>query len=358
MNTGFYSFLAIAGNQGQFPYFLVQCPLRLVPRLFLFDEAEVPVRLRKSRSLDTVVVAEIAKYLITQPDDYILAPLVAVIGCQITFIPIMEDHPEVGQLKVPLTAQLIVHDGQHRRAAIQQFLAKAPEKGSDTIPVMLFSDPQLARSPKIYADLNRMPTQGSRSQRILHDRSDLATFVRQLVDEVPIFQDRIELEKTTISNRSSALFTLSAVYQATQALIHVNKGEFVSIDQVSIAQNFWLELGEIIPEWRQIICREVTASHLRQNYVHSHTVTLLAIGMAGNALIQAHPHDWSERLQALDELDWSRRNVQLWEGRAMVRGRMSKARDSVNLTAIAIKRAMGLAVSEKEKELETRLLNL
>jgi len=358
MNTGFYSFLSIAGRQGQFPYFLVQCPLRLVPRLFLFDETEIPASLRKLRSLDAGTVEEVAQYLIAQPDDYILAPLIATINCQVTFTSSMKDHPEIGQLTIPLTAQLIIQYGQHQRAAIQQFLIKAPEHGSDTVPVMLFPDPDLVRSPKLYTDLHQVSVQGSRSQRILHERSDLATFVRQLIDETPIFQDRVELEKTTISNRSTALFTLSAVYQATEALLHAKKGAFISSYQALIGQKFWLQLGEIIPEWGQVICREVTPSHLRVNYVHAHTVTLLAIGMAGHTLIQAHPDDWNERLQMLKGLDWSRGNAQLWEGRAMVRGRMSKSRDSINLTTIAIKRTIGLTISEQESEIESRLLGL
>ncbi len=355
MTTGFYSFLAIAGNQGDFPYYLVHCPLRLVPRLFLFDEAEVPAQLRKSRSFNTVVASDIAKNIIARPNEYTLTPLVVSVSDQVAFTPLLPEHPEVGQLTVPLTAQLIIHDGQHRRMAIQKFLEEIPDRGGDTIPIMLLPDPQLTRASKIYTDLNYVSAQGSRSQRVLRDSGDLAVFVRQMIDEVPIFQDRIELEKTTISNRSSALFTLSAVYQATEALLHLGKNDVVSAEHTTIAQKFWLELGEIIPEWKQVIQHEMTASYLRANYIHAHTVTLLAIGIAGNALIQAYPTDWSERLQSLGSLDWSRTNTQLWEGRAMVRGRMSKAQDSVNLTVITIKQNLGLEISDKERVLEDRM---
>jgi DNA sulfur modification protein DndB len=72
--------------------------------------------------------------------------------------------------------------------------------------------------------------------------------VSQFVDEIPLFQNLTELEKTTISNRSSALFTLSAIYQATQALLGVGSSDEVSFDKVAIAREFWQELGEIISE--------------------------------------------------------------------------------------------------------------
>jgi DNA sulfur modification protein DndB len=80
------------------------------------------------------------------------------------------------------------------------------------------------------------------------------------------------------------------------------------------------QLGQVIPERRQAIQRQASSAQLRQQYVHVHSVSLLAIGMAGHALILAHPDDWQERLGVLGDLDWARSNVELWEGRAMLPG--------------------------------------
>jgi DNA sulfur modification protein DndB len=167
-----------------------------------------------------------------------------------------------------------------------------------------------------------------------------------------------ELEKTTISNRSTALFTLSAVYQATQALLNIDNKDVVSTECAKIAREFWRAIGSIIPEWRQIINREITASYLRQNYVHSHTVTLFAIGMAGHELLAHYPENWRERLMVLGDIDWSRDNKALWEGRAMVRGKMNKSRDSITLTVSALKKLLGLELTKREIELEEVLSNL
>lgn len=358
MHPGSFTFLAITGKQGDFPYFLLQCPLRLVPRLLLFDEPELPADLRQVRSFDGALVTAMTDYLLAQPNDYVLAPLIATVNLPVTFEPLIAVNAEIGWLSVPLTAQLLIQAGQHQRAAIQTFLAQAPDRGHETIPVMLFSDPNFTRSASMYADLQRLGMHATQSQRILHEQSDLAAFVRQLIEAVPLFQERIELEKTTISNRSTALFTLSAVYQATQALLDIRKQDVISSEHAAIGRAFWHQLGTIIPSWAQLIKREVTPAYLREHYIHSHTVTLVAIGLAGQALIQAHPDAWQVRLQAMGTIDWSRSNTQLWEGRAMVRGRMSKARDSINLTAIAIKRLLGLTLTPQEHQLEISLLGL
>lgn len=355
MSLGNYSFVAIKGWQGKHTYYLIQCPLRLFPRLFLFDETEVPVPVRRGRTIDSMRVAEITKYLTEESETFVLPPILATISEKVTFEPIREGQDILGQLSVPMTAQLILQDGQHRRLAIQQILSKSPALGEDTIPVMLFADVDVKRSQRIYAALNNTQVKNTRSKRVLYEQSDMAALVQQLIDEVPLFQGRVELEKTTISNRSTALFTLSAIYQANEALLDMHKADQIQFDDVEIARSFWVALSEIIPEWQKIAQQELTAAYLRQNYVHSHTVMLIALAKAGHELIKAHPHDWLVKLRALGRIDWLRTNTALWEGRAMVLGRMSKATNSIKLSAGAIKSALGLPLTVEDQELEKLL---
>lgn len=359
MNVDYYSFLAIRGRQGETEYYLTQCPLRLVPRLFLFNEAEIPAHLRQVRSLNAHRIEGLTQYLIGRSSEYVLAPLIASVDSEMNFESLTSDLSEVGQLRIPLTARLVIHDGQHRRVAIDQALIKNPAIGDDTVPIMLFPDPQLARSSRLYADLNQPHKRRTQSQQVLHDQdSPLAILVRQLINDIPLFRGLTELEKTTISNRSTALFTLSTVYQATQALLGVGKRDPLEQEQATLARQFWQELGEIIPEWQEIIQEKVKAVELRQNYIHAHGVTLVAIGYAGHELVKTFPDDWPKRLSVLSKIDWSRKNIGLWENRAMIRGRMSKARDSVKLTSNLIKKTLEIPLTDKEQELEHRLSNL
>lgn len=99
------------------------------------------------------------------------------------------------------------------------------------------------------------------------------------------------------------------------------------------------------------------ASELRKNYIHAHGVALLTVGRAGHTLVETSPDDWPERLSALGSIDWSRNNTGLWEGRAMVRGRMSKGRDSVRLTANVLEQTLGLPLTEKEQSLQQLLVD-
>jgi len=355
--TGYYSLPGILGHQGKYDYYLIQCPARLLSRLFLFNEPDVPIELRRGRSTDPSSVADVITYFMSNQESYTIAPLIATVDDAVKFEPMNDEILEIGQIRIPINARMIIQDGQHRREAIQQLLSKSILIGDDTIPIMLIPDPLLDRSATLYTHFNRYQIQPTLSKRVLHDHSDLATLSRQLIDEVPLFQDRTELEKTTISNRSTALFTISAIYQATEALLDIKREDTVDTEQIAIAQQFWRQLGATIPEWQKIINREMTAAYSRKNYVHSHTVTLLAIGMAGRDLIKSYPGDWNERLRILEQVDWAKANTSLWEGRAMVRGKMSKTHDSVKLTAIAIKQMFGLELSKQDQALEYRLLS-
>ena len=53
-----YVFPAIRGVQAGREYYVTMCPLRLIPRLFLFDEEELPPEMRAQRTLNKARVPE------------------------------------------------------------------------------------------------------------------------------------------------------------------------------------------------------------------------------------------------------------------------------------------------------------
>jgi len=354
MSYGYtYTFPALRGVQAGREYYVAMCPLKLLPRIFLFDEAPVPPELRAQRTLNKARIPDIADYIIENQDDYAFSAITAAVDGEIQFEPVNEESPDVGQLIVAMSARFLINDGQHRRAAVEVALEECPKLGDETIAVVFYRDDGLRRSQQIFADLNKHAVRPTRSLGILYDyRDPLADLARCLSEKAVLFRGRTEKEKTTISNRSSKLFTLHAIYQATGALLGKRKDDPIKETEKELALRFWDELARVIPEWQMVVKNQMCASELRQNYVHAHAVMLHAIGIAAQALLQAHSDDWPERLQRLRQIDWSRSNAQLWEGRAMSGGQMSKTRQHLQLTANLLKTAMGLELIPKEQELE------
>ena len=180
----------------------------------------------------------------------------------------------------------------------------------------------------------------------------MAGMVRNLIQRVPVFDEQTELEKTTISNRSTKIFTLSNIYQATQMLLRKNRKDPVFEEDEIIAYEFWTEMTTHIPEWQQIADRDVVAVDVRENYLHVHGVVLKAMGIAGADLLKHYPNKWKTRLKRLKKTNWSRRNKALWEGRAMELGKIRRSQDNIRLTTNVIKKRLGLALNEEEAILE------
>lgn len=335
------------------------CPLKLIPKIFLFDEDELPPELRAQRTLNRARIPEIAQYLVENPKEYVFSSITSSISGEVQFHALEKNGPysNLGQLVVPMSAQFIINDGQHRRASIEEALRERPELGDETISVVFFVDPRLQRCQQMFADLNKHAVRPTKSLGILYDlRDPQSRLARTLIDTVPVFKGLTETEKTTISNRSTKLFTLSSIFQGTRALLNKVKNGRINAQEEALAIEFWTEVGKYIPEWQMAQAKKVSTAELRRDFIHAHGIALHTLGIVGCALITAEPKRWKERLKLLSRLDWSRSNTKLWEGRAMVGGRVSKAYNNVILTAAALKKHLNLPFSPEEQRVEKHFL--
>lgn len=353
-----HTFTAIRGKQAGREYYVAMCPLRVVPKIFLFDEEELSPSLRAQRTLNRTRIPEIASYLVENTRSYIFSSITASIDGKVQFEPYADSGVgrNVGSLLIPMTSRFLINDGQHRRAAIDQAIKERPELGDETLSVVFFVDAGLKRSQQMFADLNRHAIRPTQSLGILYDHRDhLSQLTRKLVEEVSVFKNLTELEKTTISNRSNKLHTLSGIYQATKTLLGKSKRNKITAVEERLAIEFWEHVGQSIPDWQLAVQRKISCAELRRDYVHAHGLALQAIATIGATILAENPRSWKQSIGGLAEIDWSRSNVKSWEGRALVSGRISKAQMHVVLTASAIKQQLGLTLTAKEKEAEKRL---
>ena len=253
-NSFTYTFPALRGIQAGRQYYVSMCPLRLVPRLFTFNDEELDPELRAQRVLNKSRVPAMATYILENPTEYVFSALTASIDAEVEFVAVSEkaEHYNVGWLRVPMSARLIINDGQHRRAAIEAALKERPDIGDETIAIVFFMDLGLARSQQMFADLNRYAIRPTKSLSVLFDHRDpLAAMARDIVSAVDVFDGMTELAKTTISNRSTKLFTLSGIHRATVELLKGSSS--LSYDeQRLLAIEFWNAIASHLPEWGQV----------------------------------------------------------------------------------------------------------
>ena len=348
------NFPVIRGTQAGREYYVAMWKLRMMKQISIFDEQDLPPELRAQRTLNKARIPEIAGYILDNPKDYVFSAITASIDSEVRFEPLPGQQMEarLGTLAVPMDAKFIINDGQHRRAAILTAMEQKPELGSETIAVVFFLDIGLERSQQMFADLNRYAIRPSRSLGLLYDhRNDKAKLARLVIMKSDMFRDIVDMEKSSLALRSRKLFTLSAFYNACADLVQgVATGNLEQ--DAEMARDFWETVARQFPSWTQVRDGKLAASEVREGYIHSHGIALQAIGKAGNALLKGNPGGWKSRLKPLGQIDWSRKNARLWEGRALIGGKVSKVTTNVILTTNAIKRHLGVELDPEEQRVE------
>jgi len=337
-----YSFDAIRGVQAKREFYIAMCPLKIIPKLFVFNDHELPPKMRAQRLLRRSRIPKIASYILENPSDYVFSSLTASVDGELSFAPdpSLGEGGKMGRLHIAMNSRMLINDGQHRRAAIEEALKQKPEIGNESISVVFFVDRGLKRSQQMFADLNKHATKPSKSLGILYDhRSTYSQYVVDLINDVDIFRGRTEMEKVSLSNRTTKFFTLNGVSDATRQLLHIT-GKSIADSKRPVAIEYWNQVARNIPEWKLLVDKKIVASEIRKEYVHAHTNTLNALGMVGYALMEEFPSAWKQRLKALQRINWARDNPE-WEGKLALKGRMLKNKAGFKRAADTILRKCG-----------------
>lgn len=316
LDEAYFAFQAVKGIQANKEYFISMVPLATISKLFIFTDEELPPEVRAQRTLNKSRIPEMCNYIIKNPNSYVFSSLTVSVDSDIAFVPISEDNPCLGTLRIPMNAKCLINDGQHRKAAIEAALKKKPQLRYEHISVVFYHDLGLKNSQQMFSDLNRYAIRPTKSLNILYDDRDyLSCLVRKMTQELPIFDGFVEMEKTSISNRSRKLFTLSAIYHGTKALLKDTQA--TQAEQEIIAASFWQAIYNVTEEWQAVVQNHIKAADVRRDYICSLGVTLSALGMAGNKLIKHAPNNWQEAIKVLSEIDWNKKSA-TWVGLVVV----------------------------------------
>ncbi|MDU1412563.1 MAG: DNA sulfur modification protein DndB [Clostridium sp.] len=352
-NNYYYSFPAIKGNQATRDFFIIMCPLKILSKLFIFNDDDLPPEHRAQRILNRSRIPEMASYIVNNPKDYVFSSLTASIDGNFEFSPIDKSFDEkIGNLKVAMDSRLLINDGQHRRAAIEEALKADPNIGDETISIVLFIDEGLKRSQQIFADLNKHAVNVSKSIGILYDSRDpIAMITKSLLEENDYLKHYTDKENPSLSKFSPKLFTLSSINETNKKLL--NKLNASDPKIIYFVNEFWNVLCENMKEWQFVFKKDTSATLFRTDYISSNAVVLEALGLVGNYLYKNNQYDWKKVLSDVKNIDWHRTNLNDWQNRVIgPTGRIVKSATYVRLTSNLIKTKLGIPLSKEELKLE------
>ena len=356
-----YVFPVIRGIQAGKEVYSCLCPARIFCKLFPFNQEEIPPQMRAQKAFDHARLPEIVHGILKNPLHQVFSSLSVFIDAEVTFEP--SDHQGTGKvlglLRVPMEARYKIYVGQHVLAALELAILEKPELGDENISVSFYSDIGLKRWSALRSNHNFYGLAASPFPvyNLNYDpREYKVILTRAVIAEVTVFRVLTDTERSSLPVRSKKLFTFSAIQNATLALLANHKDEKL-VEQIELAIIYWSTVFICIPDWEKVLQQKVSAGAIRREYVHSHAVTLAALGYLGASLISLHAENWQLILEKLQKVDWSRSNPE-WEGRVLVEGRVSKSLTSVTLMTSYLKKYLSLPLTPEEEELERERDNL
>lgn len=355
-----YSFPAMIGTQAHKDYFVVMCPLNVLPKLFIFNESELSPELRSNRTLNKTRLPEMCDYILNNRTEYVFSSLTASIDGEYEFIPFSKDNfNSIGLLKISMDSKLLINDGQHRKAAIEEAISTDPSLTNETISIVLFVDEGLKRSQQIFSDLNRHAVTVSKSISITYDNRDpISLLTKELIFSIQKLHQFTDLESSTLAKYSNKLFTISNFYKANERLLNnLYYDDLTNQDKLNqFVKEFWLYLIDHIPEWQMVFNKEISPFIMRNDYIISYGTVLESLGMLGNYLY-VNNIPLSNGLAKLDQLNWSRNVHKYWQYRTIgTGGRILRNNRCIKLTQNQIKLLLGLDLTEAEQKLEKQFM--
>ena len=129
---------AMRGQIGSRTYYSCLMPMSAIPNLFKFtDWTGFTPEDREQRVLNEKRVPDLANYILDNEKDYLFSSITVSYKTEPIFVPNSEGSP-IGELRIKLGDEMIINDGQHRRAAIEMALRENPAIGDETIAVVFF----------------------------------------------------------------------------------------------------------------------------------------------------------------------------------------------------------------------------
>lgn len=188
--------------------------------------------------------AQLKDYLLTQPQRFFNTLVVGVyegkpewfeLGIKDSDLLISDDIPmyingAIGFLQLSGEEILFALDGQHRVEGIRRAVKEDPTIGNEEVGVIFVghkNDPAgLERTRRLFTTLNRYAKPVSKKDSIALDEDDVVAIVtRRLVDEYPLFNEKLSLaESKNIPVTDTKNFTtIVALYDALDIYLKPNK---------------------------------------------------------------------------------------------------------------------------------------
>lgn len=345
-----YQFSAVKGIQAGKEYYICMVPLGLLGRIFSSDNSDVAPEHRAQRRLNEVRIPEIRDYILDNRESYVFSALAASVDGSMNFVESFADS-NTGLLEIDMDASILINDGQHRKAAIEAAIIEDETLKNEMISIVIYQDKGLIASQQMFTDLNKHAVTTSKSLNTLYESKDrVAIITKNVVNSIEFFRKYTDKEKDNLSKFSSNLFTLNTFYTANKRIVKIIGDDS---EAETFVYDFWKNVVVNMREWNEMDKGELSKKSLREDYITTQGLIILALGRLGEYFCQHPEIDVDLALAGLKKIDWLRNNEECWMNRAIKpNGKINRNEQGIFLTYVQIKRLLSLPISDEEQKKE------
>lgn len=379
---------ALKGRLGGVDFFTIVVSLGKLSRYIEDTDPNLPTKLRQNRRARPARYAEIARYIIENPDEYRFSAITCTYGKEGTSKPLAwrpadPDAPEgsphqmIGELTLDQGDPLIIVDGQHRLGAIRKAIEKEPDLRNESIALVLFPYLDIKANQQLFSDLNRTAKKTSKSLDVFFNhREALNRVVQKVVEKVYVFKDRVDVENVSAAKSSTNVFTLAGVYQASKPMAKAASIAGLAQDEleagneqdelkarieaeyVDFLVDAWEFIAEQFPEWGRVASGEMSIAEHRQEYLHWNSGVVSSIGEFVGVAMRQRGTNWKDTVKVAlthpNNGNW-RRDIIGWQGLVLA-GEQVLPRSAVRIQLIAyLKLKGGLELTDSDKRVLSSL---
>lgn len=345
-----YQFPAVKGMQAGKEYYICMVPLGLLGRIFSSDNNDVAPEYRAQRRLNELRIPEIRDYILDNRESYVFSALAASLDGSMNFVQSFADS-NTGLLEIDMDASILINDGQHRKAAIEAAIIEDETLKNETISIVIYQDKGLIASQQMFTDLNKHAVTTSKSLNTLYESKDrVAIITKNVVNSIEFLRKYTDKEKDNLSKFSSNLFTLNTFYTANKRIVKIIGDDS---EAETFVYDFWKNVVVNMREWNEMDKGELSKKSLREDYITTQGLIILALGRLGEYFCQHPEIDVDLALAGLKKIDWLRNNEECWMNRAIKpNGKINRNEQGIFLTYVQIKRLLSLSISDEEQKKE------
>ena len=143
------------------------------------------------------------------------------------------------------------------------------------------------------------------------------------------------------------------IYKANQKILHSNN---CTEQDETFLKNYWNCVASNILEWQEVLSKTLPKKTLRENYIITFAVTIIALGKLGRYFYDNSDIDMAPYLRELQKVDWLRSNED-WLGRTIrENGKVSNSEEASSLTCSKIKQIIGIELTKEELQKEKQFV--